>query len=118
MAAGINARFWNWACLLFLIGSLVFMEVRDPYYFTQTDTVNECLPMILVGMRDVWRGEFPEYNPYILFGTPLASLGMYGLTYPPLYLSYAIARHLLGNEHATMEVFVIMHLLAGFFLTR
>ncbi len=40
-----------------------------------------------------------------------------GLTYPPLYLAYAFARHFMGNEFATMDVLAIGHLLLGYFLT-
>jgi hypothetical protein len=40
------------------------------------------------------------------------------MTYPPQLLAYAIARHLLGNELATMEVLAALHLLAGFVAMR
>jgi len=109
---------WNWTGVVFLIGSLIFLEFRDPYYFTQCDSLTECLPMILTGMRAFWQGDFPDYNPFLFGGSALAGLGVYGLTYPPLHLSYAIARHLLGNEFATIEVFVMLHLAGGFLLTR
>jgi len=109
---------FDWLAVIVLAGSLVLLELHDPYYFTQCDTLNECLPMILVGCRYVWQGDFPGYNPYLLLGSPLANLGMDALTYPPLYVSYAVARHVLGDEYATIEVFAILHLVAGFFLTR
>jgi len=35
-----------------------------------------------------------------------------------VYLSYAIARHVIGNEYTTMEIFALMHLIAGFLLCR
>src|SRR5262249_7338868 len=44
----------------------------------------------------------------------LANLGLYSLTYPPTYLAYAIARHLLADECATLEVFAVLHLAAGY----
>jgi len=94
------------------------LEFRDPYYFTQDDNLIESLPMILVGCRGIWLGEFPDFNPYLYMGAPLASLGMYALTYPPLPLSYAIARHVLGQEYATIEVFAILHIVAGFLVIR
>ena len=116
--APYGARLANWIGLAFLAGMLALLEFRSPYYFTQDDNLIESLPMILVGCRNIWDGVFPEYNPYLFLGMPLASLGMYSLTYPPLHLSYAIARHILHNENATIEVFAIFHLLVGFFATR
>ena len=110
--------FWNWIGFLFLAAVLGFLEYRDPYFFTQDDNLIESLPMILTGCRSIWRLEIPEYNPFIYFGSPLLSLGMYALTYPPTLLSYAIARYGLNQEYATVEVFAIMHLVAGFFLIR
>jgi hypothetical protein len=109
---------WNWVGFLFLVSMLTMLEVRQPYHFTQEDNLVESLPMILVGCRSIWQGEFPAYNPYLFMGAPLASLGMYALTYPPLPASYAIARHILGSEYLTLEVFAISHLLIGFFATR
>lgn len=111
-------RIWNWGSFLFLLGSLAFLEIREPYYFCQCDTMVDIFPQVLVGCRSIWQGEFPDYNPYLFLGSPLASLGVYSLTYPPLHLSYALARHVLGQEYATMEVFAILHLLAGYFATR
>ena len=108
----------SWLGFLFLLGCFVVLEVKEPFYFTQCDTVNEDLPLILVGCRSYWRGEFPNYNPYTWLGTPLAGAGLASLTYPPTLLSYAVARHVLFNENATAEVFVILHLTAGFFLMR
>src|SRR5207249_3528487 len=97
--------------------ALTFLEWRDPFYFTECDNLTDCLPPILVGCRSIWQGVFPDYNPYLFLGSPLAGLGMYSLTYPPLYLAYALARHVLGQEYATLEVFAILHLLGGFFAT-
>ncbi len=37
-----------------------------------------------------------------------------GPTYPPLYLAYALARHLLGNECATLDILAILHLTVSY----
>lgn len=108
---------WIVAGAVVLIGAFVLLERLHPYYFTQDDALVINLPGILHGCRSAWQGYFAEYNPYTLFGSPHASLGLYALTYPPTYLSYAIARHGLGDEMATLEVFAILHLTAGYFLT-
>ena len=59
---------------------------------------------------DLWEGTFPDWNPYVFMGSPLLRWAIWSFTYPPQGLSYAIARHLLGNEFATMEVFAALHL--------
>lgn len=114
----LSSAHWDWIGFLFLASCFVLLEVREPFYFTQCDTANEDLPLILVGCRSYWLGEFPDYNPYASMGTPLAGTGLASLTYPPTLLSYAIARHMLFNVNATAEVFAILHLGAGFFLMR
>lgn len=113
-----NERWWNWVGWGFLLLSLAFLELRDPYYFTQDDNLDDCLPMMLVGCRNLWQGYWPEYNPYTFMGIPLLSQGMYALTYPPTWMSYAVARHVLGNEFATVEVFAIFHVLATYWAVR
>ena len=113
-----HPRRWNALGSLILLGSFILLEVNEPFYFTQCDTANEDLPMILVGCRSYWQLEFPDYNPYQSAGTPLAATGLASLTYPPMLLAYAVARHALFNENATAEVFAILHLAAGFFLMR
>ena len=107
-------RYWNWIGWLFLIGGFIALECLEPYYFTQDDALIGELPGILLGFRSLWQGTFPDWNPYVFLGAPLATIGFWAITYPPQLVSYAIARHLLGNEFATMEVFAALHLLAGF----
>ena len=115
---GLHQKAWNWVGLVFLVGVITFLEVRQPFYFTQDDNATGSLPVILVGCRTIWQGEFPSYNPYLFLGAPLAGLGIYALTYPPLLGSYAIARHVLQQEYATLEVFCILHLVGGFVIIR
>jgi len=76
------------------------------------------LPGVLLGCRSLWEGTFPDWNPYVFMGAPLATIGFWAITYPPQLLAYAIARHVLGNEFATLEVFAALHLLAGFLAMR
>ncbi|MGA2619335.1 MAG: hypothetical protein ABSF26_17135 [Thermoguttaceae bacterium] len=93
--------------------ALGLLEYRQPYYFSQDDVLVGELPGTLWQCRSAWEGRVPEYNPYVLLGAPALSEGSGG-TYPPTYLAYAIARHVLGDEYATLEVFAALHLLAGF----
>src|ERR1019366_3556681 len=111
-------RGWNVAGWLGLIGGFIGLEVMQPYYFTQDDALVGELPGILLGCRSLWQGTFPDWNPYVFLGAPLATIGFWAITYPPQLLSYAIARHLLGNEFATMEVFAALHLVVGFWAMR
>jgi hypothetical protein len=113
-ALGIS---WCLVGLLVLCTSFTYLEVQEPYYFSQDDVVDVELPEVLLGCRTVWAGHFPQYNPYVAMGSPLATLGLSSVTYPPLYVSYAVARHLLHNEYATIEVFSIVHLVCGYLIT-
>ena len=74
------------------------------------------MPGLVWACRCVWHGQVPEYNPWTVMGGPLLSEGGGG-TYPPTYLAYAVARHLLGDEFALMEVLAILHIVAGYAAT-
>jgi hypothetical protein len=110
------ARAWFWAGFVFVAGALAALEIRDPYYFCQDDSLVLELPETLLACRAVWQGVAPEYDPYIFLGSPLLSVGG-GLLYPPLYAAYAVARHVLRDEFATFDVFAVGHLLAGYCLS-
>ncbi len=107
--------YWFWGGLFFVLVALVGLEVSQPYYFTQDDVLVGELPGVLWLCQSVWQGVVPEYNPCVLLGAPALSCG--GGTYPVTYVAYAIARHGLGNEYATIEVFAFLHILAGYAAT-
>jgi hypothetical protein len=111
-------RAWNLVGWTALVAGFLGLELQEPYYFAQDDALAGELPGILLGCRSLWEGTFPDWNPYVLLGAPLATIGFWAVTYPPQLISYAIARHLLGNEFATLEVFAALHLLAGFIAMR
>lgn len=113
-SAGAREGGWLLAGLVLLATAIVLLEWRQPYYFTQDDALVSELPGTLLGCRAVWDGVWPNYNPYSCMGAPLANLGLYSLTYPPTYLAYAIARHLLADECALFEVFAVLHLAVGY----
>jgi hypothetical protein len=113
-----SSRAWNLTGWLFLIFGFAALEWMQPYYFTQDDALVGELPGILLGCRSLWAGTFPDWNPYVFMGAPLATVGFWAITYPPQLIAYAIARHVLGNEFATLEVFAVLHLLAGFAAMR
>lgn len=109
---------WELVGILFLVGSITFLEVRHPKYFTQDDAFIVEIPVCVYGARCIWEGEIPEYNPFNYMGSALASTSMSQTTYPPMYLSYAIARHILGDDYLIAEVSSVLHLLVGYALMR
>jgi hypothetical protein len=110
-------RRWAWIGVVCLVLALIFLEWRQPYYFTQDDNLVCFLPVILHGARSLFEGTFPTWNAHQFLGTPTTTTGVYALTYPPTYLSYALARFVLGNEYLTLEIFAVLHLLAAYPVT-
>jgi hypothetical protein len=108
-----SRRIWLFAGLLLLIAALIFLEFRQPYYFTEDDDMSQFLPGILLALRGS-AAVFPSWNPYQFLGSPNSSIGTYALTYPPTWFSYWFAKSLLHNENATIDVFVILHLLVAY----
>ena len=72
--------------------------------------------MILQSCRSFFvDGILPEINPYKYMGSPTAAAGVYSLTYPITYLSYAFSKFVLKQEYATIDVFCIFHLALAYF---
>lgn len=108
------ASLWFWAGLAFVAAAIVLLELLFPYFFCQDDALSLELPAVLMSCRGIWQGLAPAYNPYIFLGSPTPVMSG---VYPPLYLAYAIARHVIGDEHATFDIFAAIHLLSGYGLT-
>lgn len=108
-----SARLWFGAGLGFVAAALALLELINPFFFCQDDALVLELPAVLLAMRSLWQGVPATYNPFIFLGSPTPSIGGF---YPPMPLAYAIARHLLGNEYATFDVFAAIHLLGGYCL--
>jgi hypothetical protein len=107
--------FWCFGGFAMIAALFAALEVRQPLYFVEDDNLSQFLPVVLQGCRSLLtEGVFPTWNPHQFLGSPTTSLGTYALTYPPTYMSYAIARWIVGNEAATFEVFCIGHLLVGY----
>jgi hypothetical protein len=112
-------RSWPWLLggALVVLVAFVRLETLEPYYFLQDDNLVQWFPAVRFACASLTGGEWPEWNPYQLGGAPLLSLGYFALTYPPLLLSYLLATYLLGNDLWTIEVFALLHLLAGYALS-
>ncbi len=107
---------WIWAGAGFFILCFAILQFNQPFYFTQDDNFAQFLPVMREGCRSLFaEGIFPVWNPYQFLGAPVADVGVYALTYPPTWLSYLIARYLLGDANAMLEVFAFLHLLGGYF---
>jgi hypothetical protein len=109
-----QSLFWFATGLLVLILAMCIVESVERYYFVQDDNLAQFLPVMLEGCRSAAEGRCPNWNPYQYLGSPTASVGTYALTYPPTYLSYWIAKAVLGDEYAMLDVFCIGHVLAGY----
>lgn len=118
-ASSTHTAIKPWICLsaglIFLISILVALERRTPFFFTQDDNLSQFFPVILQGCHSILHGVFPTWDPYQFLGAPTTSIGVYSLTYPFTYISYFFSRFLLGHEYMTIEVYVIFHLVAGYF---
>lgn len=105
------------AGLLTVVLAFGVVELGEPYYFTQDDNLSQFLPVISQACDEMLHGEMPSYTANQWLGMPTTALGVYGLTYPPTCASYAVAKVLLDDPNATLEVFALLHLLAGFVAT-
>ncbi|HEY2882853.1 MAG TPA: hypothetical protein VGJ15_10475, partial [Pirellulales bacterium] len=116
-AQSTSASGRRWCIVGFAVMSVLILlvELRQHYFFVQDDNTAQFLPVVLDGCRSLFdHGVFPRWNAHQYLGSPTTSLGIYALTYPLTYVSYAVARFALHDEFATFEVFCIGHLLAGY----
>lgn len=110
-------RVWTVTGFLFVVVCLVILERRQPFYFTQDDNFAQFLPVIEGACRALLAGHLPVWNPSQYMGSPAMTLGVYALTYPFTWVAWLLARFVFGNEHLTIEVFAIGHIVAGYFVT-
>lgn len=98
-----------------LVVILVFLLKENicPYYFTQDDTHSQFLPKILVGIKMLLNGEFPFIDNYQHFGAPLFEIGTYAILDPIMIFSYMVARYIVDNPYATIEVYAFISAFLG-----
>ena len=104
-----------WLGFAFSAAGIGLLYAKYSYPFTQDDNFSQFLPMALYNCRTVFEGHWPAWNPHQFLGAPVATLGIYSVTYPPLYFAYGLAR-LAGHEYWTIEIFTLLHLAAGYAL--
>lgn len=108
-------------CILFLgvviiCSFFALMETLHPYAFTKDDNLVQFLPSLLEGYGQLFSGTFPSINFHQYMGSPLFSTGTYAFFYPPLFISYLLAHFFFGNDYLLLEIFVLIHLIASFFV--
>ena len=109
-----TASTWFALGLGVVVAGFALLEMTEPFYFVEDDNYTQFLGPILHGCAVMDAGGWPDYNPHQLMGAPLANVGIYALTYTPLWLACAIAGDGLGLPTATFEVYAFMHLVAGY----
>gem|GEM_PF-1872510 len=117
----LRMKFTNHKYLLsgFLLSLLLFfaMELSWPYTFLKDDNLNQFLPVILEGMKQLFSGVLPVLNQFQATGLPLLEYGTYNVLYPPMMLSYLFATYLFHNPYYTFEIFVFLHILCAYLFT-
>ncbi len=107
-------RLWFAGGLVVVALALVIVERVEPYYFVQDDNFSQFLPVVLHAYRALEQGIIPTWNPHQFLGSPTTTTGIYSITYPPLYLSYWFATHVLHDSNSTYELYAAIHLFAGY----
>jgi len=108
---------WFIVGLNFLFACITFLEIKQPFFFTQDDNYQQFLPTLIQSCRSFFEGIFPTWNPYQQLGSPTFSIGVYALSYPLTYFSYFLAHFIFKNEFLTIEIFSIIHLFLGYIAT-
>ncbi|WP_144970415.1 hypothetical protein [Bremerella volcania] len=99
-----------------VLGLLLGLEVWSPYFFGEDDNFHQFLPVILDSIHQVEAGDFPAMNPHQSMGMPVFAAGTYSISYPGIYLAYWLAI-LCGSQQYFMEVYAILHIVAGYVVT-
>ncbi|MBX4212070.1 hypothetical protein KW787_01260 [Candidatus Pacearchaeota archaeon] len=93
------------------------IEYVHPYNFTKDDNLAQFLPITLEGMKQLFHGSFPLLNFHQYTGSRIFEVGTYAVLYPPMILSYFLAHYVFHNDFLLFEIFVLLHLVAGFVAT-
>ncbi|HBQ65121.1 MAG TPA: hypothetical protein DD727_09450 [Clostridiales bacterium] len=96
-----------------LLGMLIAMELKHPWYFLQDDNRDYYLPYFSHAYNALVRGEIPLFNFHQFMGHPFLAVGQTGALYPPVYLAVALSRLLFGHIYAAIDIEVTLHLMLG-----
>ena len=115
----------SWPLLLLLaavVGVLLLMEGKNPYYFLQDDNRDMFLPMFTHAFDALKNGQLALYDFHQFLGTPDLAIGQTGVMYPPMYAAIGASLLLFGHVFAGIDLLVCFHLVVGaagmYFLVR
>jgi hypothetical protein len=105
-----------WPLLLLVatvVGVLLLMEWKTPYYFLQDDNRDMFLPMFTHAFDALKNGQLALYNFHQFLGTPDLAIGQTGVMYPPIYAALGASLLLFGHVFAGIDLLVGFHLVVG-----
>jgi hypothetical protein len=114
-----------WPLLLLLaavVGVLLLVESKTPYYFLQDDNRDMFLPMFTHAFDALKNGQLALYDFHQFLGTPDLAIGQTGVMYAPMYAAVGASLLLFGHVFAGIDLLVGFHLVVGaagmYFLVR
>ncbi|NLO90605.1 MAG: hypothetical protein GX410_01250 [Elusimicrobia bacterium] len=100
------------ALALVALGLFWLLQARRPYYFLQDDNRTLALPSAVHISRTLAEtGSIQQYNFHQFLGYPV--LASSAALYPPVYAAAFLSKTLLGHAYGTMDILVLLHLLAA-----
>jgi hypothetical protein len=99
--------------IIIIVGMLLIIEYRYPYFFLQDDNRDSYLPYIVHNYDSIISGEIPLYNFHQFMGVPSLAQGQTGALYPITYLSVFLSKALFFHVFASVDIFVGLHLCIG-----
>lgn len=108
---------WLYAGIIVIVLLFAFLQTQRAYFFTRDDNLVQFLPVLNEAQSQLMDGHLPALNMHQYMGSPILRMGTYAVLYPPMVLSYLISHYLLEDDFALLEVFALLHLLAGYLFT-
>lgn len=99
--------------LILLLLFFILLEIRYPYYFLNDDNKSYWLPALIYNYESIKNGVLPIFNFHQFLGYPWLSDGQTMVFYPFGYMATFISKLIFGNYFATVDIFIILHLIAG-----
>ncbi|SCW85402.1 hypothetical protein SAMN04487970_107110 [Paenibacillus tianmuensis] len=87
-----------------------FLQLISPKFFLMGDNKVQFYPIIVYASENLLHGTIPQINLSQYMGLPIIEKSYYGLTYPPVFLSYFLSKYVLLDPTWTIDIFVLIHL--------
>lgn len=104
---------WAFILTIFLFIFFIILEIKYPYYFLHDDNRLYWLPAFVFNYESIQSGILPIFNFHQYLGYPWLSNGQTMVLYPFGYVTTLISKVLFGNYFATIDIFIILHLVMG-----